>query len=85
MNRLGRIRCWSPSIALAVFALVVAACGGATAASVAPAPSGAVTVEATEYKFAPVTLTAHSGNVIIRVRNAGTVDHEFEVFQATPW
>ena len=81
MSGLGRIRRWSPAIALAALVLLVAACGGAPAASVAPAPSGALAVEATEYKFTPATLGVAAGDVVFWVRNAGTVDHEFEVLQ----
>jgi plastocyanin len=77
----GCIRGCSPAIAAALLVLLLAACGGTPAASVAPAPSGAVAVEATEYRFAPATLSVAAGNVVFWVRNAGTVDHEFELLK----
>ena len=65
----------------AVVAAVLAACGGAAPASVAPPPSGVVVVEAKEYEFTPSKLTAEAGKVTFYVRNAGTVEHEFEIFK----
>ena len=76
-----RRRRWLPAAALTSIVLLVGACGGAPAASVAPAPSGAIGVDASEYKFTPAAVTAPAGNVVFWVRNAGTVDHEFEVLQ----
>lgn len=76
-----RRRLLTPAIALAPLVLALAACSGAPAASVAPAPSGAITVDASEYKFTPAALTVAAGDVVFWVRNAGTVDHEFELFQ----
>jgi iron uptake system component EfeO len=64
----------------ATVAAVVAACGG-PAASVPPPPSGVVVVEAREYRFTPSTVTVGAGKVTFYVRNAGTVEHEFEVFK----
>jgi iron uptake system component EfeO len=60
---------------------VIAACGGGAPASVAPPPSGAVAVEAREYRFTPSTVSVAAGKVTFYVRNAGTVEHEFEIFK----
>ncbi|HXG27051.1 MAG TPA: cupredoxin domain-containing protein [Candidatus Binatia bacterium] len=65
-------------------AAVVAACGGDSGASSAPTtvPSGVVAVETKEYQFTPSTVTIPAGSVTFSVKNAGTEEHEFEVFQA---
>ncbi len=69
-------------------AAAIAACGGsgATTAPGTGAPAtgdtgGAITVEAKEYEFTPATLTAPAGSITFSVRNAGTEEHEFEIFQ----
>ena len=80
MSRSGR-PALAASLAFAAFAAVVAACGGTTPASVAPPPSGVVVVEAKEYQFTPSALTVPAGKVTFYVRNAGTVEHEFEIFK----
>ncbi len=62
----------------------VAACGGGSLASVGPAtaaPSGLVTFEAKEYRFTPSSLTVPTGAVAVSVRNAGSQNHQFEVFK----
>lgn len=70
------------SLALALAAAVLlAACSSGPIASVAPAPSGAVALEAKEYRFTPSTLTVPAGDVRFWVRNTGTVEHEFELFK----
>jgi len=66
---------------LALSAILVAACGGGTVASAPPPPSGVVVVEAKEYQFTPKTLTVSAGKVTFYVRNAGNVEHEFELFK----
>lgn len=68
------------SMALAL-AVLLAACGGSPAATSAPAPSGALALEAKEYLFNPSTLSAPAGAVTFWVRNAGTTNHEFELFK----
>ena len=68
------------AIALTAVAAIAAACGGSAPASVAPAPSGTVAVEAKEYSFTPSTLTVPAGQVTFQVRNAGSEEHEFEIF-----
>jgi plastocyanin len=62
-------------------ALLLVACGGAPSGSAPAAPSGAVAVEAKEYLFDPSTLSVPAGDVTFWVRNAGTVEHEFEIFK----
>jgi iron uptake system component EfeO len=62
----------------------IAACGGTAPASVAPPPSGVVAIEATDqggYKFTPSAVTVAAGKVTFYVRNAGTQEHEFEIFK----
>jgi iron uptake system component EfeO len=78
VSPLGRIRRCSLALGLAVMA---AACGGAPSGSAAPAPSGAIAVEAKEYKFTPSAITVPAGDVRFWVRNGGTVEHEFEIFK----
>jgi uncharacterized cupredoxin-like copper-binding protein len=51
------------------------------AASAPAAPSGAVAIIATEYKFTPDKVTVPAGEIRFWVRNAGTVEHEFELFK----
>jgi iron uptake system component EfeO len=74
VSRLGRLALLAAAIT------AVAACDGA-AASAPPPPSGVVVVEAKEYQFTPSSLTVGAGKVIFYVRNAGTVEHEFELFK----
>jgi high-affinity iron transporter len=67
-------------------AIVVAGCGGSAgspAASVAPgSPAvGVIKVAASEYKFEPATIATKAGSVTFEVTNAGTEEHEFEVFK----
>ena len=84
MSRFGRPALVA-SLALGVVGLV-AACSG-TSSSQAPAtpvPSGIVAVEASDqggYKFTPSTLTVPAGSVTFSVKNAGTEEHEFELFK----
>lgn len=59
----------------------VAACGGSAPASAPPPPSGVVVVEAREYQFTPSSLSVGAGPVTFYVRNAGTEEHEFEIFE----
>jgi plastocyanin len=55
------------------------------AGSNAPQPSaeGVVNVDASEYRFDPATISVPAGAVTFRVRNVGSVEHEFEVFKGT--
>ena len=66
-----------------VLALALAACGGSgpSAPPATPAPSGTVLVEAREYAFTPSSISVPAGAVTFSVRNGGTQEHEFEVFQ----
>ena len=74
-------------------ALAIAACGGTTPTS-APATSvpggsqpagsaaaGVISVEAKEYSFTPSAITVPAGDVTFQVKNAGTEEHEFEIFR----
>jgi iron uptake system component EfeO len=66
-------------------ALALAACGGtqpATSGPGASTPAGTVNVEAKEYAFTPSTITVPAGEVTFQVKNAGTEEHEFELFNA---
>lgn len=62
-------------------AALLAACGGTPAASGPAAPSGAITIEAKEYMFTPSTLSVPAGDIQFYIRNAGTTEHEFEIFK----
>ena len=86
MSRVGR-PAFVASLAVGLVG-VLAACGG-TAPSAAPAtavPSGVVAVQASDpsgaYSFTPSALTVPAGSVTFSVRNAGTEEHEFEIFAA---
>jgi plastocyanin len=74
------------SRALVLLPLVglLAACAGGSSASSGPAtavPSGVVAVEAKEYAFTPSTITVPAGSVTFSIRNVGSQEHEFEIFQ----
>lgn len=66
-----------------VCALVLGACGGSSqsAGAATPVPSGTIAVEAKDYSFTPSAITVPAGSVTFAVRNAGTQEHEFEIFQ----
>jgi iron uptake system component EfeO len=81
------IRFFQTVAAVVLAGYLVAACGGSTAtpgtATTRPAssaPAGALTLEAKEYAFTPASLTAPAGAITFSVTNAGTENHEFEVF-----
>lgn len=79
MSRIGRPLALAAAIGAA--ALLLAGCGGSSTASLAAPPSGVIAVEAKEYLFTPSTLSVPAGAVTFWVRNAGTVEHEFEIFK----
>lgn len=79
MSRIGRPLTLAASIGVAT--LLLAACTGSPAGSLAAPPSGVIAVEAKEYLFAPSTLSVPAGAVTFWVRNTGTVEHEFEIFK----
>ena len=66
-----------------VIVAIVAGCASSSGSPAAGASSvpGAIKVAASEYKFNPSTLTAPSGSVTFEVTNAGTTEHEFEIFK----
>lgn len=76
-----------PGLRAAVVMAIAAAIGactggpGGTPAPVTPVPSGVIAVEAKEFTFTPSALTAPAGSVTFSVRNAGSQEHEFEIFQ----
>lgn len=84
MLRSGRpIRLAGAALALGA---VLTACSSpaATTSSSSTPPSaapGTVAVEAKEYQFTPSTLTVPAGSVTFAVKNAGTEEHEFEIFK----
>ena len=83
MSRFGRPALLSTVVLGAVLAL--AACGGTQPATSGPAaslPAGTIAVEAKEYAFTPSAISVEAGEVTFQVRNAGTEEHEFEVFEA---
>ena len=69
------------TLAIAIILLVSACSSAGTSAPPASVPGGAIAVAASEYKFEPATLTAKAGDVTFAVTNAGTTEHEFEIFQ----
>ena len=87
-DRLARV----PVVIVALGALL-AACGGSGASTGPTAANGAtpgpgstaaaaaIAVEAKEYSFTPSALTAPAGSVTFTLRNAGTEEHEFEIFK----
>jgi high-affinity iron transporter len=67
-----------------VVAFVLVGCGGGGPSSAAPATplaSGVIAVEAKEYTFTPSTITVPAGSVTFSVKNAGSEEHEFEIFK----
>ena len=72
-----------PAIFAASIALALAACGGAgpSAGPATAVPPGVVAIAAREYAFTPSAVTVPAGAVTFAVKNAGTQEHEFEVFQ----
>jgi len=67
----------------AAFVVLVAACGGSgsTPGPATPIPSGVVVIEAREYQFTPSTISVPAGGVTFSIRNAGSQEHEFEIFK----
>jgi uncharacterized cupredoxin-like copper-binding protein len=81
VSRFGRLALASLGLAAAA---AFAACGGGNPQGSGPAaslPAGTYAVEAKEYAFTPSTLSVPAGEVTFQVHNAGTQEHEFEIFQ----
>ncbi len=79
-----RSRASRAALALVSIAGVLAACGGggnASAGPPTPVPSGVVAIEAKEYAFTPSTITVPAGAVTFSIKNVGSQEHEFEIFQ----
>ena len=70
----------APLAVLALAACSSPATSGAPASATA-LPPGAVAVETKEYAFTPSTITVPAGSVTFVVKNAGTEEHEFEIFK----
>ncbi len=71
--------------AIALFAVLVSACGGGAGGSTTGGGAAAqsVTVTATEFKFDPNTINATPGQTInLTVKNNGTTQHTFVLPQA---
>lgn len=66
----------------ALMALAIVACSGAGTPSDGAPASGVATVEvaASEYVFAPATISVAAGRVAFHVTNTGSEEHEFEIF-----
>ena len=56
---------------------LLAACGGSSGGSGAPA--GSVQVTMTEFKFAPSTLSEPSGKIVFWLVNSGTTQHDLAI------
>ena len=68
---------------LLVIASFLAGCGSSAASSPAePGIPGAIRITASEYKFDPATLQTPSGGTTFELVNAGTTEHELEIFAA---
>lgn len=81
MLRSGRLPALRSLVLGLATTLILAACGSEPAASEPVPPSGAVAIVATEYKFTPDRVTVPAGEVRFWVRNAGSTEHEFELFK----
>jgi len=75
VTRLARI------LVLVAVATVAACTNAAPAGSPTPVPSGVVTVDASEFKFEPATLSVPAGSVTFAIHNKGNIEHEFEIFK----
>ena len=72
------------ALALLSIAGVLGACSGggnASAGPPTPVPSGVIAIEAKEYAFTPSTITVPAGAVTFSIKNVGSQEHEFEIFQ----
>ena len=74
----GRCRLPGPNrvLASAAAALLVGACAAAP-----PVPGPVVAVEASEFSFAPASVSVPAGAVSFHVTNTGSLEHEFEILQ----
>jgi plastocyanin len=69
---------------ISIAAILAACAAGASPTPAGPGSSptgGAIEIVATEYAFDPSTLTVPAGPITFRIRNAGTLVHEFEVIR----
>lgn len=76
-----RVRSYSLLVLAALAMAVVAACG--SAGGNGGSASDDLTVTMTEFKFQPAGLSAAAGrSIAVRLKNAGTVEHEFKIDKA---
>jgi plastocyanin len=83
-DRRPRLRAVAAALPLVLAAAFAACAGGGGTASpgaVMPVPSGVIAVEAKEYQFTPSTLTVTAGAVSFSIKNAGSQDHQFQVYK----
>ena len=65
-----------PARGLLVLAILATACGGGTAAS--SAPGRTINVDMAEFTYSPMSITVKAGETVtIRLKNTGTIEHEF--------
>jgi len=64
--------------AAAVLGILIAACGGGTAATTAT--GGSIKITLTEFKYSTPTIELKAGEkVTLELKNAGTVEHDFNM------
>ena len=66
-------------LTLSLVALVSAACGSATAQP--PAPSGAISVELTEWRVVVPSTTPQTGSLTVVVKNTGSIAHDLTILK----
>lgn len=88
--RKGAVGPAAAATAVLALAIVVAGCSGSVAGSpsastgssgAASAGADVIKVAASEYKFDPSSIATKAGIVTFEVTNAGTTEHEFEIFK----
>ena len=67
-------------LTLSLVALVSAVCGGAIAQP-PPAPSGAITVELTEWRVVVPNTTPQAGSLKFVVKNTGSIAHDLTILK----
>lgn len=67
--------------AFAAFALTVAGCSSSQAPAAGGQSPTRIEIVATDHRFDPPAATAAAGPIVFSVRNAGAVEHEFEIFK----
>lgn len=80
-GRSARLAGVTVALAFALVACSAPASSSGPGTSVPSLAPGTFAVEAKEYAFTPSTLTVPAGSVTFSVKNAGTEEHEFEIFE----